>query len=178
MRLFVGLEIPDAIKAHVGLLTGGVAGARWQEPEQLHITLRFIGEVEGPRVADINAALGAITAPGFHLMLRGVDIFGEPAKPRMLWAGVEPTAPIQHLRDKVEQALVRTGLPAESRKFKPHLTLARFGREKPRRLADYLTGHAAFASASFPVTEFTLFESRLGHTGAVYVPLERYGLEG
>src|SRR5690606_17974330 len=129
-----------------------------------------------PRLADISAALRAITAPGFSLMLRGVDIFGEPARPRLLWAGVEPTAPVQHLRDKVEQALVRTGLPAETRKFKPHLTLARFGRENRGRPAAVLTAHATCTSASCPVTEFVLFESRLGHTGAVCVPLERYGL--
>lgn len=178
MRLFVGLEIPDGIKSHVGMVCSGVAGARWQSPEQMHITLRFIGEVGQSHIPDINSALGRILVPSFRLQLRGVDIFGEPNRPRMLWAGVEPMAPIQHLRDKVEQALVRTGLDAETRKYKPHLTLARFGREKPRRLADYLTGNHDFATESFPVGEFVLFESRLGHTGSTYVPLERYALEG
>lgn len=177
MRLFVGLEIPDTVKSHVGMLMSGVGGARWQTPDQLHITLRFIGEVGQPRVADINSALGRIRVPAFHLQLRGVDIFGEANKPRLLWTGVEPAAPIQHLRDKVEQALVRTGLERETRKFKPHLTLARFGREKPKRLTAFLTGNNDFATTRFPVTEFVLFESLLGNTGSTYVPLERYALE-
>jgi len=178
MRLFVGLEIPETVKSHLAMLMSGVGGARWQSAEQMHITLRFIGEVGQSRLPDINSALGRIRVPAFQLQLRGVDIFGEVNKPRSLWTGVEPAAPIQHLRDKVEQALVRTGLPGETRKFKPHLTLARFGREKPRRLADYLTGHNDFATVTFPVTEFVLFESLLGHTGSTYVPLERYALEG
>ena len=177
MRIFVGLEIPASIKQHAGLLCGGVHGARWQQPEQLHITLRFIGEVERPRLVDVDSALSRIHAPAFSVHLKGVDIFGEPNRPRLLWTGVEPAAPVQHLRDKVEAALTRAGLDAETRKFKPHLTLARFGREKPKRLADYLTSHHDFSSIDFPVNEFILFESRLGHTGSAYEPLARYELE-
>jgi len=177
MRLFVGLSVPPDIRAHVGLLMGGVQGARWQRDDQLHITLRFIGEVDTPRAQDIDSALAVLKAPAFALRLSGVDIFGDVAHPRLLWTGVQSDGAIEHLRDKVEAALVRAGLPTETRKFKPHMTLARFGREKPRRLADYLAGYSDFATISFPVADFILYESRLGNDGAVYEPLARYPLE-
>lgn len=174
-RLFVGLEIPESIKQHVGAMCHGVPGARWQTDEQLHVTLRFIGEVDPPKAADIDAALRSIQAPQFSVRLKGTGIFGEAKKPRALWAGMEPESALQHLRDKVESALVCCGVEPEKRKFKPHLTLARF-KERPRRLAQFLTANNDFASEYFAVEDFVLFESHLSHTGAQYEVKARYPL--
>lgn len=174
-RLFVGLEIPESIKQHLVLLCHGVPGARWLRDDQLHVTVRFIGEVDPPKAADIDAALGAVRAPRFSVRLKGVDIFGESRKPRALWAGIEPEEDVQHLRDKVESALVRNGVTPEKRKFKPHLTLARF-KERPRRLPQFLTANNDFSTDYFPVEDFILFESHLSQTGAQYEVKARYPL--
>lgn len=175
-RLFVGLEVPEPIKQHIALMCHGVPGARWQTNDQIHVTLRFIGEVAPPKAADIDAALSAVQAPRFSVRFKGVDIFGESKKPRVLWTGMEPEEDVQHLRDKVESALVRCGVTPEKRKFKPHLTLARF-KERPRRLGQFLAANNDFSTEYFPVEDFILFESHLSRNGAQYEVKARYPLQ-
>src|SRR5690242_13145374 len=124
LRLFVGIALPPQLKLRLSLLASGVPGARWVDPGNMHLTLRFIGEVDEGVASDIDAALARIRAPRFAVTLTGIGHFGGAA-PRLLWAGVESNAALFHLRDKIEAAVVRAGLAAETRRFSPHVTLAR-----------------------------------------------------
>src|SRR5258707_2427968 len=124
LRLFVGIAFPPELKLRLSLLSTGVAGARWVDPGNLHLTLRFIGEIAEDVAADVDAALARLKARRFTLQLAGTGIFGGN-RPRALWAGVERHPDLVLLRDKVEQTLIRVGLAPEQRRFAPHVTLAR-----------------------------------------------------
>jgi 2'-5' RNA ligase len=175
MRLFVALAISDAVADGLMLIQSGVPGARWSTREQLHLTLRFIGEVDGRDAVDIDDALAAIAAPRFALELHGVGEFGGK-NPHALWAGTRPNEALKHLARKVETAMQRIGLPAEERKFTPHVTLARL-RASPRgRVLDYLTDHALYASGPFAVDKFILYSSVLTDDGSIYTAERDYGL--
>ena len=175
MRLFVAFALPDAVAVSLTMIQSGVSGARWQTRGQMHLTLRFIGDVDGRDAAEIDDALSAISASALSLQLKGVGEFGGK-KPRALWAGVVANESLLHLRRKIETAMQRIGLEAESRKFTPHVTLARL-RGTPLGIAmDYLVDHALFVSAPFEVREFILYESHLGPNGSLYVPQRNYPL--
>ena len=175
IRLFVALEIPETVRERLVMLQGGVPGARWQDTEQLHLTLRFIGEVPENIAHDIDDALSLIHAPGFVLELAGVGEFGGKM-PRALWAGVRGDGGLIHLQRKVETALQRLGLPPEERKFSPHVTLARLKNAPHPKVIEFLTHHALFASGPFNVDRFVLFSSELGSGGSVYHPERIYPL--
>lgn len=175
IRLFVALEIPQKVRAMLAAMQAGVPGARWMAPEQMHLTLRFIGEVDGAMATGIDDALSGIRAPGFEMELAGVGEFGGK-KPRALWAGVRANEALVHLQRKIESALQRLGLEAETRKFTPHVSLARL-KETPRgHVMDFLTDHALFASGPLEVEQFVLFSSRLGSNGSIYRPERVYAL--
>jgi 2'-5' RNA ligase len=176
MRLFVALALPDMIAESLLMLQGGVPGARWSERDQLHLTLRFIGEVDGRDAAAIDDALAAIRAPRFTLELKGVGEFGGK-NPRALWAGVSDDTEVQHLQRKVESALQRIGLPAEERKFAPHVTLARLRAAPRERVITFLVTHALYASARFDVNSFILYSSQMTPNGSIYRPERAYRLE-
>jgi RNA 2',3'-cyclic 3'-phosphodiesterase len=175
MRLFVALAIPEAVAQGLMLIQSGVPGARWSEREQLHLTLRFIGEVDGRDANAVDEALSAISAPAFTLALKGVGEFGGK-HPHALWAGVRAREPVAHLARKVEAALQRIGLPAEERKFTPHVTVARLRATTRGHVLDWLTDHALYASAQFEVREFVLYSSVLTSDGSIYVPERTYPL--
>lgn len=176
MRLFVALALPDQVAEGLLLLQGGVPGARWSEREQLHLTLRFIGEVDGRDAAAIDDALATIHAPRFALELKGVGEFGG-RNPRALWAGIRDDSAVLHLQRKVESALQRIGLPAEERKFAPHITLARL-RAAPRdRVITFLATHALYSSIPFEVSDFILYSSQMTPNGSIYTPERSYALE-
>ena len=172
MRLFVGLALPEEVRWQLNKLASGLPGARWVAPENYHLTLRFIGEVGRHDADDIDSLLSGISPPVFDLQLRGLGQFGDKRSLRALWAGVESNDGLTHLQAKVEQAIQRADQAPETRKFKPHVTLARFKQNPGERplghLADYLTQHALFRCAPFQVSEFCLFSSQLGSEGAVY----------
>ena len=176
-RLFVGIRPPRAIRAHLITTLCGAEGARWQDEEQLHITLRYIGEVERPVAEDVAAVLGQIRADAFDLSVGGVGLFDtRRGYPRALWAGVRPHDALDDLHRKVDRAIVRTGLPPEGRAYLPHITLARIG--KGGAMVDpWLGTHAGLASEPFRVTHFLLFESHLGREGARYEAIARYALD-
>ncbi len=157
------------------MLQGGVPGANWQMRDQLHLTLRFIGEVDGRDAVAVDDALSLIEAPRFSLALKGVGEFGGKT-PHALWTGVRDKERVAFLQRKIETALQRAGLPAEQRKFVPHVTLARL-RGSPRgRVMDYLTDHALYASAPFDVEGFILYSSVLTPNGSLYRAEKAYRL--
>ncbi|WP_203308394.1 RNA 2',3'-cyclic phosphodiesterase [Sphingomonas beigongshangi] len=177
-RLFVALRPPPAIRAALLERGGGVPGARWQDDEQLHLTLRFVGDVDRPVAEDVAAALGAVHAPAPRLTLAGVGRFAHRGRTEALWAGVAPSDALRHLQRKVEQACVRAGLPPESRAFLPHVTLARFSRSAglAPEIEGWLAVHAGLTSPAFEPGHIILYESRLGGSGASYSPVLRWPL--
>lgn len=176
-RLFVGLRPPPAIRAQLLALMGGVAGARWQDDSQLHLTLRFIGEIERPQAEDVAIALSNVHFPPIHVALDGVGAFDKRGRPNALWAGVRPHDALAGLHKKVDQALVRCGLAPEGRAYLPHVTLARMN-ASAGPTDRFLESHAGLASPLFTLDHFLLFESTLGSEGAIYEAVERYPLRG
>ena len=167
IRLFVALELPETVRDGLARLQGGVPGARWMTEDQMHLTLRFIGEVSENVAHDIDDTLVGLSAPAFTLELAGTGEFGAKI-PRALWAGVKPNEALMHLQKKVETALLRLGLEPEPRKFSPHVTLARL-RNSPREKAiEFLSHHGLFSSGPFSIDHFVLFSSHQGSGGSVY----------
>lgn len=175
MRLFVGIDPPEEIKTLLLSAMGGISGARWQREDQLHLTLRFIGEVDRHTAADVAAALSGVHHPEVTMALCGTDVFGKQGRPETLWAGVTPEEPVKVLHNKVDQCLARVGLAPEKRQYKPHITIARLG-NRTGALDNFLAGAGGLTSQPFTVREFCLYESRLTQEGANYTILERYPL--
>jgi 2'-5' RNA ligase len=175
IRLFVALELPESLRDRLVGLQGGVPGARWANDDQLHLTLRFIGEVDENVAHDIDDALSQIRAPGFELELSGVGEFGGK-NPRALWAGVRSNGALMHLQKKVETAIQRLGLEPETRKFSPHVTLARLRGAPSEKVMQFLSEYSLFASGPFRVDRFVLFSSHQGSGGSVYHPERVYPL--
>ena len=176
MRLFVALALPDNVAEGLVLLQGGVPGARWSRREQLHLTLRFIGEVDGRDAQAIDDALASIRNPRFTLELKGVGEFGG-RNPRALWAGVRDGAPVEHLQRKIESAVQRVGIAPEERRFSPHITLARLKGAPRDRIITFLASHALYASGPFEVNSFILYSSTLSPNGSLYRAEHAYRLE-
>jgi 2'-5' RNA ligase len=167
MRLFVAISLPDDVVTRLLPLQSGVIGARWQTRERLHLTLRFIGEVGGHVMRDIDDMLSAIHAPPLALDLKGVGEFGHD-KPNALWAGVGPTDALRHLQRKIERAVQQAGIAPEKKKYSPHITLARLRGTPPGIVMDWLTDHALFAAGPFDVDAFGLYSSQLTSDGSKY----------
>ncbi|WP_066698395.1 RNA 2',3'-cyclic phosphodiesterase [Sphingobium amiense] len=172
-RLFVAIRPPAALRSQLLDLMEGVEGARWQDDDQLHLTLRFIGEVDRRMAEDIAAALTAIRFTSFDAQIHGVGAFDRKGVVDTLWAGVQPRDPLAHLHRKIDRACVALGLAPEGRAYLPHITLARFGRGGAV-VDPFLVRHAALSSAPFRVDRFTLFESHVGHAGARYEAVADY----
>lgn len=172
LRLFVGIDLPPPVKLRLSLLRAGVPGARWVDPGNYHLTLRFIGDVDEGVASDIDAALAQIRAPRFDLALAGVGHFSD----RMLWAGIEKNPALLHLRDKVERALVKTGLEPEDRRYAPHVTLARLKGATETRLQAFLGDHTLFRVEPFSVDCFSLIASYLTKAGPIYEDQADYAL--
>lgn len=174
-RLFVAIRPPEPIADLLLDLMEGIAGARWQDEDQLHLTLRFIGEVDRHGAGDVHAALGSLRHPAFDLALSGVGMFDRRGVPATLWAGVAPAEPVRTLHNKVDQAAARVGIEPERRAFHPHITLARLGRGIGAVDA-FLAKSGGVTSPPFRVDRITLYESRLAPAGAEYTALEHFPL--
>jgi 2'-5' RNA ligase len=172
-RLFVAIRPPESIRDQLLDVMEG-ADLRWQQDDQLHLTLRFIGEVDRPVANDVADALSRLEFPPFSLRLRGVGRF-DHGRRGALWAGIEPRDEGRALSSKVERACQSVGLEAERRAFHPHITLARWN-GRPAGLERFIEQHGGFASDPWQVDEFILFESRLGRDGAHYEAVAAYPL--
>jgi len=178
-RLFVAIRPPPWVRVRLLSVMGGIAAARWQLDEQLHLTLCFIGELDRHGARDAHAALGAIHHRGFEIALDGIHAFERRGEPASLWAGVTPHEPLTGLHKKVVQALVRAGItlePGAFRSYIPHITLARLPRGSGP-IGPFLSEAGDLAGPTFAVEEFHLFESRLTSERALYSPVERYPLD-
>ncbi|MDC7784057.1 RNA 2',3'-cyclic phosphodiesterase [Rhodoplanes sp. TEM] len=167
-RLFTALEIPAEIGDRLAMLRGGLPGARWIDPENYHLTLRFIGDIDDALANDVVQVLGGVWRAAFDLALDGLDAFGG-RKPRAVFAAAQAIPALVELQAEHERLLQRIGLPAEGRKFSPHVTLARLRDTSSRQVADYLATRAGFRSAPFRVERFVLMSSRASTGGGPYV---------
>jgi len=174
-RLFAAIRPPAAVIDTLLALEGGIEGARWQDAGQLHLTLRFFGEVGAVQAEDLVAALASVRAAPFALALRGVGHFESKGRTHTLWAGVAPSDPLAALQRKVEAAARRAGLPPEPRKFAAHITLARLNRASGPALP-FLAAHGALHGEPWPVEAFDLMESTLTPHGPEYETVRRYRL--
>ena len=177
LRLFVGIEFPPELKLRLSLLCTALPGARWIDPGNLHLTLRFIGEITEDLAADVDAALARLQARRFTLQLAGTGVFGGN-RPHTLWLGVERDPDLILLHDKIELALIRIGLAPEPRRFAPHVTLARLRDPVLGGLAHFLAAHAQFRTDPLPVEHFSLIASFPTKAGSVYEDQADYPLVG
>ena len=174
-RLFFGLELPAEIKARLLKVRSPVTGARWQSAEQLHITLLFLGKVSAEGLEAVASSAREIDSESFPLEVAGVGCFGQPERPKNLWAGVQPAAPVAALHQTLGRRLESLGFVAERRAFRPHITLARFKRQ-PGSVEPLLVEYGDHGFGQFRVTEFVLFESKPGPAGSVYSVVDRFSL--
>jgi 2'-5' RNA ligase len=174
-RLFTALEIPRDAALSLSLLRGGLPGARWIDVENYHLTLRFIGDVEGHVADEIANALDRVRRPSFPLALSGVGAFGSK-KPHSIWAGVTASPDLAALQAEIERICQRIGVAADPRKFVPHVTLARLKNTSPIDVAHYLSARGNFSTASFRVGRFVLMSSRDSVGGGPYIVEEAWPL--
>ena len=174
-RLFVAIRPPEHVRDLLLDVMDETADFRWEDEEQLHLTLRFVGEVERPIANDLADALGRLRALPFDLRIAGVGRF-EQRNSGALWAGVEPKSSISALAAKIERVCQSIGLEPERRAFHPHVTLARWKGRRTREVKDFLERHSALSSEPFRVEEFMLIESRLSRHGAHHEPVATYPL--
>lgn len=178
IRLFVAIELEEGVKERLQAIAHGLPGARWIESAQLHLTLRFIGEVDGGVARDIREVLAGVRAESFSLQLEGVGCFPPRGNPRIVWVGVAENQELSRLQKKIESVLVRqVGLVPEQRRYSPHITLARLKNTPPVRVGRFLEEYGLFASHPFPVTHFSLYSSSLGRKRALHLVEEDYFLQ-
>jgi RNA 2',3'-cyclic 3'-phosphodiesterase len=166
-RLFVAFRPPEEVLTTLLGIMGGVAGARWQDEAQLHVTLRYVGNVDRRTADDVASALENLSINLIALRLAGVGSFDGRQDARPIWAGLAPHTDLTALHHKIDHALVRTGLESEHRSYLPHITLARFGRDKGD-VAPWIAAHASLTSEIFMLDHIALYESHLGAEGAHY----------
>src|SRR5712691_7471045 len=174
-RIFTGLEVPANIGAALSMLRGGLPGARWIDPENYHVTLRFIGDVDDVVAHEVASMLGKVRRTEFELRIDGVSSFGG-RRPRAVVATLAPTPALMELRAEHERLMQRVGLEPEGRKYIPHVTLARLRDSSSRQVADYLALRAPLHSPPFTVSRFVLFSSRASVGGGPYVVEAAYPL--
>jgi RNA 2',3'-cyclic 3'-phosphodiesterase len=174
-RLFTGIEIPSDIAQSLATLRGGLPGARWIDPENYHVTLRFIGDVDDTIAREVVSLLGRVRRRSFELRAEDLKSFGGRT-PRAVVATLTQTQPLMELQAEHERLMQRVGLEPEGRKYIPHVTVARLRESSSRQVADYLALRAPFRSAAFKVSRFVLFSARTSVGGGPYVVEAGYPL--
>ncbi len=175
IRSFLAIAIPEEIADEIADIQEALPGAFWTSPENLHLTVSFLGEQPPRTLEDLDAALAA--APpreNFSLTLAGVGTFGADA--RVAFAGVEAPDALLRLRASVERAARSLDIETDARKYAPHVTLARWRRREvsPDRLAAWIQANNLFRSGPFDADALTLFRSTLTRSGPVYEPMAEY----
>jgi 2'-5' RNA ligase len=174
-RLFTGLEIPPDVCHTLSNLRGGLPGARWVDPDNYHVTLRFIGDIDGASAHEIASMLERVDRKPFEVTVRGLSSFGG-RKPRAVVATIVPSRPLIELQAELERLMQRIGLDPEGRKFIPHVTLARLHDASSQDVAEYLSLRGYFPSKVFTAERFVLFSARATTGGGPYVVEDSYAL--
>jgi 2'-5' RNA ligase len=176
MRLFVALDLPWEVKQTLAGFAFNLPGARWVPAQNMHLTLRFIGEAKRLEAEEIDHALAAIRGRGFSLVLTGAGWFEKAGRVSALWVGVERNEALLHLQAKIETALRRIGLAAERRRYTPHVTLARMDMPIGPRFAEFVQSRNLYRSPPIAVEHITLFSSHLGDAHPEYTAEVEYSL--
>ncbi len=174
-RLFTGVEIPSDIGQALSMLRGGLPGARWITPDNYHLTLRFIGDVDEMIAQEVALMLGRVKRGAFDLHLEGLTSFGG-RRPRAVVATVAPAQALLDVQAEQERLMQRIGLEPEGRKYTPHVTLARLRDSSSLDVAEFLSARGYFRTAAFPVSRFVLFSARESVGGGPYVVEASYPL--
>jgi len=171
-RLFIAIDPPAAVREQLGALYEPVRGIAWTRPEQLHLTLRFLGDVEIALRDSLEAALARVTVETFLLPVAGLGSFPPRGPARVLWVGVgQGHTRLHQLRQQIDDALLGCGLDLDVRHFQPHVTLGRVRDEAPPgAVAQFLKRHQAYEAAPFRASAFVLYASELRPSGAVHTP--------
>lgn len=175
-RLFIAIDLPEEANRRLLALCFGLRGAKWVTEGQVHLTVRFIGEVDGGCFRDIRELLQSIDAEPFQLQINGLGYFPPRRKPEILWAGVKKSGELISLRNKIETGLVRIGLEPDRRKFAPHITLGRLKETSDEHVAHFLAQHTLLKIEPFWVEEFCLYSSFLATERAIHTLEESYPL--
>lgn len=182
-RLFTGVELPADVGQDLAIMKGGIEGARWIDPDNYHVTLRFIGDIPDRMADELTAELQRVVAmPAFNISLAGVGVFGTK-KPHSLYVKVEESPDLRRLQALHERICQSLGMPPEQRKFTPHVTIARLRGAMPRQVQAYASAHNLYRSRVFDVSQFVLFSARSSRGGGPYgreeiYPLEQPGFHG
>ena len=176
MRLFVALDLPWTLRETLSGLCGGLPGADWVAPDDLHLTLRFIGETGRVLAEEVDLALHALRGRRFELTLSGVGVFDDRGRPTKIWAGIARNDRLDHLQAKIETALQRAGVAASRRRFQPHVTLARVDGVPDAALGGWVQAHNLLRTEPVPMDRFTLFSSQPGPDRPVYTAEVEYEL--
>jgi RNA 2',3'-cyclic 3'-phosphodiesterase len=180
MRLFVALEIPSTVRNNlaefVKQLRALAAQPRWVRPENLHVTLKFIGEVLPEKLGAIRAALAGVRSESaVRIDFRGLGFFPEETRPRVFWVGMNASPNLKTLATDIDDATQKLGIPREQRPFLPHLTLARFEPPRlPEKFRAAIQENAAREFGSLRTNQFHLIESKLKPSSAEYTTLESF----
>jgi 2'-5' RNA ligase len=174
-RLFTAIEIPQAMRMRLSLLRAPLNGAKWVEPENMHITLRFVGDIDGRAADDFADHLSQLNSRPFTISIAGAGTFGG-RDPRVLWAGVEAGPELERLFRANERAVRAAGLPPDPRDFKPHVTLARMRGARHAAVAQFLEQNGDLRLEPFEVTQFVLLSARPGSGGPPYAVEAEYPL--
>jgi len=177
-RLFIAIDLPDDVKTNLVGLGYGIPGARWVDEDQLHLTLRFIGEVEGGLFHDIAQGLSEVRQRPFFFSLQGLGHFPPRGQPRVLWVGVNCADSLLQLRAKIDAVLRTIDVPLEKRKYAPHITLARLKNAPHSRVANFIAGNNLYSSREIEVDSFHLYSSVLTSKGAIHTIERSYDLKG
>lgn len=175
-RLFVALDLPENIQERLSSLCCGLPGARWLEPDHMHLTLRFIGDVHSSLFRDVAEALTEVRSETFLLQLEGIGFFPPRGKPRVVWVGIRKNEQLVQLRNRIESVLAQAGLQPEGRKYSPHITLARLKNTPSSKVASYLSHNGMFVTEEFQAKEFLLYSSVLNSKGAKHYIEAEYPL--
>lgn len=175
-RLFIAIDLPKQIKEATRSLCTGLPGARWVSDDQLHLTLRFLGEVEHSLFNELYHGLEEVKVEPFPLHLMGLGVFPNAENPRVLWVGLKKSTPLIELRKKIINVLRHLDIPLEKKKFSPHITIARLNKTPGPRLGTYLAANNLFTQPPFPVNSFRLYSSILQPEGAVHTCEAEYFL--
>jgi 2'-5' RNA ligase len=176
-RLFIAVDFPDEVNEALANICFGIPGAKWVPKDQMHLTLRFIGDADDAMLSDITEILELANSSHFSLTLKSVGYFPPRRKPNVLWVGIEPSIQLMELRDSIEELMEELGFPGEERKYHAHVTLARLRQEAPLdKITGFLSAYALFKAEAVPVTEFHLYSSVLTGDGAVHTKEASYSL--
>ena len=175
-RLFIAIDLPERIKDDITATYVALPGARWIDETNLHLTLRFIGDVPGDVAERIATALRSVNGPPFSLKIKSVGFFPPRREPRILWTGIDESEEVMRLQARIERMLTSIGIDPDARKFHPHVTVARLNCTPPHNVAQYVTHNSLFATEPFSVSSFHLYSSFLRKEGALHEKIASYEL--